>query len=70
MFARFSPEDDRWNMGCAGRPGARDIREPEVVRTWFVVCGACVKFEVEFDRFIAEAGMGIADTLCDTAPRV
>lgn len=35
--AKLSPEEDRWNMGCAGRPGASDILDPEVERAWFVV---------------------------------
>ena len=60
--ARFSPDEERWNTGCDGRPGASDIRDPDAVRTWFVVCGAC-RFELDVDRFIAEAGIGIADTL-------
>lgn len=33
IAARLSPEELRWNMGWAGRPGASDIREPEVDRT-------------------------------------
>ena len=61
--SRFSPEDERVKLGCAGRPGASDMRDPLAVRTWFVVCGACCRFEFEVDRFIADAGMGIAETL-------
>lgn len=61
--AKLSPDDDRWNIGCAGRPGASDIRDPDVERAWFVVCGAGPKFEVEFDRFMADAGVGIAEAL-------
>lgn len=60
--ARLSPEDERWKTGCEGRPGASDMRDPDAVRTWFVVCGAC-RFEFDVDRFIAEAGIGIAETL-------
>ena len=63
ICARFSPDEERWKLGCAGRPGASDMREPDVLRAWFVVCGACCRFEVDVDRFIAEAGMGIAETL-------
>jgi hypothetical protein len=57
-------------MGCEGRPGASDIREPEVDRAWFVVCGAAPNCDVEFERFIAEAGIGIAVALWETAPSV
>jgi hypothetical protein len=70
MAARSLPEDERWKTGCEGRPGARDMREPDVVRTWFVVCGACCRFEFEVERFIAEAGMGMAETLLLMGPSV
>lgn len=39
------------------------MRDPDVVRTWFVVCGICGSCDCEFDRFIADAGIGIAETL-------
>ena len=45
------------------------MREPDVVRTWVVVCGACWRLELDVERFIADAGMGIAETLLLTAPR-
>ena len=61
-LARLSPDDERWKTGCDGRPGASDMREPDVVRTWLVVCGAC-RFWFDVDRFMAEAGMGMAETL-------
>lgn len=56
-------EEDRWKTGWDGLPGARDMRDPDVVRTWLVVLGICWRFEVDVDRFIAEAGMGMAETL-------
>lgn len=37
--ARLSPDEDRWNIGCDGLPGASDIRDADVERLWFVVCG-------------------------------
>jgi hypothetical protein len=63
IFAKLSPDDDRWNTGCAGLPGASDMRDPDVVRTWFVVFGTCGRLDCELDRFIADAGIGIAETL-------
>jgi hypothetical protein len=62
ISAKLPPDDDRWKLGCAGLLGARDMREPEVVRAWFVVCGAC-RLCWELERFMAEAGMGMAETL-------
>jgi hypothetical protein len=50
-------------MGCEGRPGASDIRDPEVERAWLVVAGALPSWWFELDRFIAEAGIGIAEAL-------
>jgi len=35
--ARLLPDDERWNIGWLGRPGARDMREPEVERAWLLV---------------------------------
>lgn len=46
------------------------MRDPEVERAWLVVLGGCPNCEVEFDRFMAEAGIGMAETLWETAPRV
>lgn len=37
MAAKLSPDEDLWNMGWDGRPGASDIRDPEVDRAWFDV---------------------------------
>lgn len=71
MLARLSPEEERWKMGWLGRPGARDMRDPEVERAWFAVLGApnalafCI-FEMDWERFMADMGMGIAETLCAT----
>ena len=69
ISAMLPLEEDRWKTGWEGLPGASDMREPEVVRTWLVVCGAW-RFDCEVERFMAEAGMGMAETLCETAPRV
>jgi hypothetical protein len=33
--ARFVPDDERWKSGWLGRPGARDILEPDCERAWF-----------------------------------
>lgn len=46
------------------------MREPEVERAWLFVFGACWRFEIEVDRFIADAGIGIAEALWLTVPRV
>jgi hypothetical protein len=62
ISARVVPDEDRWKMGCAGLLGLSDMRDPETVRTCVVVCGAC-RFDCEVERFMAEAGIGIADTL-------
>jgi len=59
ISARLVPEEERANTGCAGRPGARDIREDACV----AVNGACAVWDDEIVLFMAEAGMGIADTL-------
>ena len=69
MSAKLPPEEERWKTGCAGLFGASDMREPEVVRMWLVVCGAWRLF-CDVERFMAEAGMGMAETLCERAPRV
>ena len=72
VSARFVPDDERWKIGWLGRPGARDILEPDCERAWF---GAnwfppsCM-FEIELERFMAEAGIGIAEILLLTGPRV
>lgn len=60
---RLLPEDDLPKDGCGGRPGASDIRDEDMERPWFVVCGAWLSFmfDMEFDRFNAEAGCGIAE---------
>lgn len=54
------PDEERWNTGWLGRPGASDMREPDVERAWLLVKG-CWRFDIEFERFIAELGMGIAE---------
>lgn len=38
------------------------MRDPDVERTCCAVPGAC-RLEMEFERFIADEGIGIADTL-------
>jgi hypothetical protein len=71
ISARLFPEDERWKMGCAGRPAARDILDPDWERPWFVNCpAACCMFETELARFMADEGIGIAEMLLFTAPRV
>jgi len=66
ISARLVPEDERAKTGCAGRPGARDILEEACV----AVKGAWAFCEDEFVRFMADAGIGIADTLWLIAPSV
>ena len=66
MPARSLPEEDRWKLGCDGRPGASDMREPDTERTWeaVVVCGACwLIVAADVERFMADAGIGMAETL-------
>jgi hypothetical protein len=52
-------------MGWLGRPGASDMREPDCERAWLGGNwdGACCMPLTELVRFMAEAGMGIADML-------
>ena len=56
-------------MGWFGLPGASDMREPDVERT-------CVfgppgwRLWIEFERFIADVGIGIADILALIPPSV
>lgn len=56
---RFPPEDERVNCGCGGLEIARDCLDPEADRLWLDEYGA-PPMEVECDRFIADAGCGIA----------
>ena len=57
--ARLVPDEERWNMGWLGRDMASDCLWPERERPpWPPEKGAPV--EVELDRFIVEAGCGIA----------
>jgi hypothetical protein len=65
MSARLVPEEDLWNTGWAGRPAASDIREPDVERPCWpaAIC-------TELLRFMADDGIGIADTLLFTGPNV
>jgi hypothetical protein len=56
ISAMLAPEEDRENIGCAGRPPIRDCLEPDTDRTWLPP-----KPLVEFDLFIAEADWGIAE---------
>ena len=56
--ARFVPDDERWNNGCAGRDMARDCLDPDMERPWPVeYCPP----DVELDRFIADGGWGIPE---------
>lgn len=32
--AKLLPDAERWKVGCCRRPGARDMRDPEVERAW------------------------------------
>lgn len=70
--ARFVPEEERWKSGWLGRPGARDILDPDCERAWFGGnwWEACCMFTTEPVRFIAEEGIGIAVMLFCTGPRV
>ena len=59
ISARLLPEDERWNMGCAGRPAASDMREPDWERpccegNWLPM------LDTELTRFMADEGIGIA----------
>lgn len=59
-------------MGWLGRPGARDMREPDCERAWFGAnCDppGCM-LGMELWRFMAEEGIGIAVELLVTGPRV
>ena len=67
---RFVPEEERWKSGWLGRPGASDILLPLCDRAWFGGnCGCCMLC-TELERFIADAGMGIAEMLLLTGPNV
>lgn len=57
MSARLVPEEERWNMGWLGRDMASDCLCPERERPWLFEKGPV---EVELDRFMADAGCGIA----------
>lgn len=56
----FAPELERWKTGCDGRPGMRLWREPLMERACEVL-NAPARFWPEFERFMAEDGMGIAE---------
>ena len=57
-------------MGCEGLPGASDMRDPDVERICCPVGGACPKWFCDVERFMAEAGIGIADALLLIGPSV
>lgn len=59
-------------MGWLGRPGASDILEPDCERAWLEAnCPAgCCMFEMELERFMADEGIGIAETLLFTGASV
>lgn len=60
MSARLPPEDERVNSGCGGLDIARDCLDPEMVREWLEEYGPAPPIEVEWERFIADAGWGMA----------
>ena len=66
---RFAPDEERWKTGWFGLPGASDMREPDAERTW-VLGAPAWRLCTEFERFIAEVGIGIADILALIPPRV
>lgn len=70
ISARLPAEEDRWKFGCEGLPGASDIRDPDVERMCCPVGGACPKWFCDVERFMAEAGIGIADALLLIGPSV
>jgi hypothetical protein len=70
ISARLPPEEDRWKLGCEGLPGASDMRDPDVERMCCPVGGACPKWFCDVERFMAEAGIGIADALLLMGPSV
>jgi len=59
ISARFVREEECAKTGCAGRAGARDTLEEACI----AVNVACAFCDDEFVLFMADAGMGIADTL-------
>ena len=64
---KFAPDEERWKMGWFGLLGASDMREPDAERRW-VLGAPAWKLWTEFERFIAEVGIGIADIFAiDTA---
>lgn len=70
ISAKLPAEDDRWKLGCEGLPGASDMRDPDVERICCPVGGACPKWFCDVERFMAEAGIGIADALLLIGPKV
>ena len=64
-------DDERPKFGCAGRAGARDMREPDCERECCVYGAAEFwRLEAEVERFMADAGIGIADRFGFRPPRV
>ena len=39
-LSKFPLEEERWNIGCCGLPGARDMRDPDAERACWPVYGA------------------------------
>jgi len=68
--ARSVPEEERGKSGWLGRPGARDILLPLFDRAWFGGNWGWFMLLMELERFMAEAGIGIAEELLFTGPRV
>jgi hypothetical protein len=63
-------EEPRPKFGCAGRDGASDMREPDWERECVYGAAESWRFEAEVERFMADAGMGIADRFGFRPPRV
>jgi hypothetical protein len=61
--ARFVPDDVRWNIGWFGRGAASDARDPESERAFPTAGSALLTPEIEFERFIAEAGWGMFELI-------
>lgn len=70
ISARLPAEEERWKLGCWGLPGASDMRDPDVERMCCAVWGAWPKWFCDVERFMAEAGIGIADALLLIGPSV
>lgn len=68
--ARFAPEEERGKSGWLGRLGARDILDPLCERARLGGNWGCCMFDIELERFMADAGIGMAEMLLFTGPKV